>query len=211
MVRLKRLIASLVFVITILGCILSVFSIILPFYKISSSYSHGANFDNTYWSFKCESIGGVGVITRNELIPRDYSLFYYWFGDIGIASFTLGSFKQNVAFALIGTFALQVLSVALSLALIRFRKRALLTALFCLSLVILLLMTYVAVELTNGWQGTIQLGYWLVFISCGLFLVASSLTEFGKNRKEHALHVNAQCVSETISIPVTRSQQIIEK
>jgi hypothetical protein len=125
------------------------------------------------------------MITRSELVPRDYFLFNYWFGDIGIASFSYGQvLEQNMAFALIGTFALQVSSVALSLALIRFRKRTLLTTLFCLSFTILFLMTYAAIELKDGWWGTLQLGYWLVFLSCGLFLVASSLTELGKNRKE---------------------------
>ena len=185
MVISKRLLAYSVTILTILASVFLIFSIILPFYDVNSDYSHGAAFVDTYWSFKCESIGGEGMITRSELVPRDYFLFNYWFGDIGIASFSYGQvLAQNMAFALIGTFALQVSSVALSLALIRFRKRTLLTTLFCLSFTILFLMTYAAIGLKDGWWGTFQLGYWLVFLSCGLFLVASSLTELGKNRKE---------------------------
>jgi len=163
---------SLIAILLIIGCVAFVFSTISPFYQVIVAYSHAGIIFGNYWSFKYDTYRGWmnKIYTSPESVLLDY-----WFGQ----NSPLG---QNVALTLIATFMLQVFTISLGLTSVFFRKRMLLVTPVCSSLIVLGLMAYTGKEIAN--YGTYQAGFWLVFPSCGLFLIAFLLNEVYKNRKQ---------------------------
>jgi len=167
-----ELFTSLITILLIIGCIVFVFSILFPFYQALVAYSHAGIIFGNYWSFKYDT--SRGWMNRIYTSP-DHVLLDYWFGQNN----PLG---QIVALTLIATFTLQFSTIALGLASMFFKKRTLLVTPVCSSLFVLGLMAYAGKEI--GTYGTYEQGFWFVFPSCALFLIAFLINEANKRRKQ---------------------------
>jgi hypothetical protein len=147
---------------TILGCLVFLFSIILPFY-----YVRGLGLDSediTYWSFKADYVW--------TFPPSHHLLFFdYWFGTY---------FSLGISLTTLSMFIVQALVLALGIASIHFKRRAMLAAPVCLSVAVTALMLYIGEILPYG---VYQLGYYLVFPSLALFFSAFTLNEVTKKQQ----------------------------
>jgi len=162
--------ASLKALLTILGCLVFLFSIILPFYYASIPNLDGAEYVY-YWSFKADYRGGFFTLTV-WVIVNHFWFFNYWFSDI----FSI----RQVSLIALAMFTIQALVLAFGIASIQFKRRIMLAAPVCLSIVVLALMLYIGEILSYG---IYQLGYYLVFPSLALFLSAFILNEVTKKQQ----------------------------
>lgn len=152
---------------TILGCLVFLFSIILPFYCLGPLYIHGSP-SIYYYSFKADY---HSMIERHFRVDS-FWFFDYWFGENG--------FSPGIPWIPVAMFTFQALALALDIASIHFRRRIMLAAPVCLSLAVLALMIYTGEKLLYG---DYQLGYYLVFPSLALFLSTFILNEATKKQQ----------------------------
>ena len=170
----RKLIASLKALCTILGCIVFLFSIILPFYY-RLPITHGGPVWTYYWSFKAVASGWPGAIMNiKQPLIWPFWFFNYWFSE--------NVFSQWVSLIPLAMFIVQALVLTLGIASIHFKRRVMLAAPVCLSVAVIALMLYTSEILSIG-EGDYQLGYYLVFPSLALFLSAFILNEVTKNNK----------------------------
>jgi hypothetical protein len=155
---------------TILGCLVFLFSIILPFYY-RLPITHGGPVWTYYWSFKAVARGWPGAIFGQALVFPHW-FFDYWFSE---NVFSLGNSWIPLAM-----FIVQALALAFGIASIHFKRRSMLAAPVCLSVAVLALMLYTSEILPYG---DYQLGYYLVFPSLALFLSAFILNEVTKKQQ----------------------------
>jgi hypothetical protein len=172
-------------VITIVGCLLFVFSFIYPFYYVSSEFG-GTGARTHYWSFEDNQYWSADLIGSGS---SHLWFFNYWFNpnlSVGV----------RISWMLISLFIVQVLTLVFGVAFIVCNKRALSFVPILLSIIVLSLMTYTATVISrNGlfFSNQYQLGYYLVYPSVALFVFAFALNEVVKKR---------QTASRDTSIPV---------
>jgi|SRR5271157_394296 len=164
----RKLFVFLTSFLTILGCLMFLFSIILPFYYLGG-FSVVGPLNTTYWSFKADYF----VFTTRPFFHH-FWFVDYWFNE---NFFTPG---QGISFIPVAMFTAQALVLAFGIASIHFKKRAMLAAPVCLSVAVLALMSYTGEILAYG---NYRLGYYLVFPSLALFLSAFILNEMTKKQQ----------------------------
>jgi hypothetical protein len=169
----RKLFAFLKALPTILGCIVFLFSIILPFCYIDNfpAFSTGGPFWTYIWSFKAVDYHAmVGL----HVIP--YWFFNYWFSENWVS--------LAVPWIPLTIFAVQVLVLAFGITSIHFKRRVMLAATVCLSVAVIALMLYIGKILPyRDSSEEYQLGYYLVFPSLALFLSAFILNEATKKQQ----------------------------
>jgi hypothetical protein len=131
---------------TILGCLVFLFSIILPFYNTINfaEYNHGG-FAITlyYWSFKFDyKVSFAGGQFR--IISHVSS---YWFLDYWFSENVFSLWRSWIPVAMV---AVQALVLAFGIASFHFRRRVMLAAPVCLSVAVLALMFYTGKILPYG-------------------------------------------------------------
>src|SRR5271157_2995802 len=131
----RKLIASLKALCTILGCIVFLFSIILPFYY-RLPITHGGPVWTYYWSFKAVASGWPGAIMNiKQPLIWPFWFFNYWFSE--------NVFSQWVSLIPLAMFIVQALVLTLGIASIHFKRRVILAAPVCLSVAVIALMLYI--------------------------------------------------------------------
>lgn len=151
---------------TILGCLVFLFWIILPFYYVRGR-SLAGTIDFTYWSFKADYYGwSQGFSVYDHFLFSDY-----WFRNV---------FSLEISLITLAMFIVQVLVLTFGIASIHFKRRVMLATPVCLSVVVLALMLYIGEILPYG---EYQLGHYLVFPSLALFLSAFILNEVTKKQQ----------------------------
>jgi hypothetical protein len=106
----------------------------------------------------------------------------YWFSDYWFSS--LPFVGLSIPWILISMFAVQLLTLVLGLASIRFDRRDLLLPPFLLSSTVAVLMTYTGERISGDVEaisGQYQVGYYLVYPSIAMFLFALLLNEVTKS------------------------------
>jgi len=163
----KKLHAFLLVIPIVLGCLVFLYSIILPFYGLVGSTIDGPYW-RTYWSFKADYF----VVTTRPFLNH-YSFFGYWNDNNFVGS------SSAMPYILLAMFTAQVLVLIFGIASVYLRRRAILAAPICMCLAVLALMS-VSGELLYG---TYQLGYYLVYPSIAMFLLAFILNELQRRDK----------------------------
>lgn len=169
----SRLSAFLMALLTILGCLVFLFSIILPFYNTLyfDAYNHGGFvYTLYYWSFKFDYRVWGGVARYSHV--SSYWFLDYWFSE--------NVFSLENSWMPIAMVAVQALVLAFGIASIHFKRRAMLAAPVCLSVAVIALMFYTGKILPYG---EYSIGYYLVFPSLALFLSAFILNEVTKKQQ----------------------------
>jgi len=160
----KKLFAFLKALPTILGCLVLLVSIILPFYYLDTFTIDGP-YRVTYWSFKADSF-----VFTTRFISQHFLFFNYWFYYALVG--------QAMSWILLPMFIFQLLTLTLGVASFFVNNRIILIAPFFMCLAVLSLMS-----LSKGLlEGTYQLGYYLVFPSLALFLYSFLLNEVTRRR-----------------------------
>lgn len=179
-VRILRIVFS------ILGCLVFLFSMMLPFCllrfpRASVSFSFISDSSTYYWSFRSlnrrESFfnGGWGTPplispTLNTAIITDHWLFDCWFQDFFIDT-------RDSSKILVPMFAAQILTLATGVASIFARKRFFALVPTTLCFIVVMMMSYTCVILSSTSPVDIrQEGYWFTYPSMLLFLSASILS-----------------------------------
>jgi len=165
----RKAFVFLILLTTILGCLVFLFSIILPFYYVRGLTLAGP-IDFTYWSFKANYYGWLQGFTFNH----HYWFFDYWFSE--------NVFSLEISLIPLAMFIFQALVLAFGIASIHFKRRVMLAAPVCLSVAVLGLMLYTG-EILGYSNEDYQLGYYLVFPSLALFLSAFILNEVTKKQQ----------------------------
>ena len=161
---------SLKALLTILGCLVFLFSIILPFYYAGIPDLDGVG-SIRYWSFKADYSGILATLSVS-VYANHFWFFNYWFSDIfGI---------REVSLIALAMFIVQAVVLAFGVASIQFKRRIMLAAPVSLSVAVLALMLYTSEILPYG---NYQLGYYLMFPSLALFLSAFILNEVTKKQQ----------------------------
>jgi len=161
-------------VITILGCLIFVFSFIYPFYYAGFVVPGGKAWTN-YWSYEYDSHYYASL--RGSGSSHQW-FFGYWF----TSNLSVG---PGLPWALISLFTVQVLTVVFGVAFIVSNRRTLSFEPIVLSTAVLLLMTYTAKVISGSLSGNeysfqYQLGYYLVYPSLAMFIFAFLLNEVAK-------------------------------
>lgn len=162
----RKLIFLLKALLTILGFLVFLFSIILPFYAISmGSGFYGSS--TQYWSY--ESHGHYGRMSGQSWFSD------YWFNPYMVIGL-------GIPWILVSMFTIQVLTLLFGAASIIFNRRMLSSAPVLLSLLAIALMLYTGM-MEETYSGKYQLGFYLAFPSLILFLSAFALSEVIKKRQ----------------------------
>jgi hypothetical protein len=156
-------------VITIVGCLVFVFSFISPFYFISSEFG-GTGSSAYYWSYKSDYYYSMDLRGSGSSHPWFSS---YWFtpslaGGVGIP------------WILVSIFTVQILTLVFGVVFIFSSRRALSFEPVIFSMIVLALMMTTgeqANEILTYFVGQYQLGFYLAYASMVMFLVAFLLNE----------------------------------
>jgi hypothetical protein len=157
-------------VLTILGCLLFLFSIVSPFYTISMITLAGGS-STQYWSYESDYHYGITAIFGS----RQTWFSDYWFSpylDVGL----------RIPWILVSMFTIQALALFFGVASIIFNRRMLSFAPVLLTLLTITLMVYTGI-VEEIYSGEYQLGFYLVFPSLALFLSAFILNEVTKKQQ----------------------------
>ena len=157
--------------ITIVGCLLFLISLVLPFYyahwmsPISPIQNNWSNYYSSYMTM-------VTHYFFNGSSSETVGLNNYW-----MTNYVENMFDYRTVF--ISMFAVQLLTLALGLISIKFNRRTLLLVPVFLSLLIAVLMTYVDEKIKIGdvISAGYQLGYYLIYPAIAMFLCAFLVNE----------------------------------
>jgi len=161
---LRRSIISLAMlrrVLMVLGCLLFLSSMILPFLHEDRRYIIDENLDrNTYWSFKSltQQIRSLKLLQPVE----------YWFYDSWTREY---AYKSEFLLVFAFMFVVQLLTLVAGAASVFINKRILNLAAVILCPIVTALMVYVGTRF-DYWTISYQQGYWLTYPSMLLFIAA---------------------------------------
>lgn len=152
----------------ILGCLLFLFSFILPFYYNYWVTANGGT-QTYYWSYKSEY--------QYSPFAEHGGLRQYWFSDSWFSPYLNAGF--GLPWIIIPMFAIQSLTMVFSIASVFVNRRILWFApvLSCWTVMALMIYTGMASS------GQYQEGFYLTYPSVAVFMVASLLNEVTKRRQ----------------------------
>jgi len=161
-------------VITILGCLLFVFSFIYPFYYVSWTGIGGGTLTH-YWSYEYDYHYHVGLGGSGS---SHQWFFDYWFTP----NLSVGA---RIPWTLVSLFTVQVLTLAFGVVFLFSNKRILSFEPIMFNIAVLVLMTYTGGILSghvSAYSNQFQLGYYLVYPSVAMFVSAFAINEVVKKR-----------------------------
>ncbi len=168
---LRRSITSLVMlrrVLMMLGCLLFLSSMILPFLHEDRRYNIEEDLDRTtYWSFK-----SLAQQIRSVSFPQPLAPVEYWFYDYWIREY---AYRSELLLVFAFMFVIQILTLIAGTASVFLNKKILALAPTILCPMVTALMVYVGTSF-RSWEISYQQGYWLTYPSMLLFIAAFTLS-----------------------------------
>lgn len=178
-------------IVTILGCLVFLLSIISPFFfaRYPSSMAEGAVNFTEFWSFRSHTDWG------DPFLRISFKSYENWFFDYWIKESAFRS-EFLVLFPLM--FMAQVATLTTGTVSVFVRKKRLVYVLLILCSFVIALMTYVSLTSKIDWSWHYQDGFWFAFASLFLFLAASMLEHRQeKNSILHNLPKNTDTITNT--------------
>ncbi|UCE96274.1 MAG: hypothetical protein JSV51_01295 [Candidatus Bathyarchaeota archaeon] len=159
----------------LVGCLLFIGSIILPFYRFNLVSFIETGTSILYWSFKAD----IQSFDRMRPLPRDLFTFReFWFLDHW---FDYYPSRLGVSWALISIFGIQILALVTGITTIFIHKKVLLfaavPAVLCPAVTALMVHVNIVLHESTWALNAYQLGYWLTFPCTALF-VANFIVKF---------------------------------
>jgi hypothetical protein len=186
-------------VLSILGCLLFLSSIVFPFRFVYYSrnvtgFPEGAeHYWAYYWSFRSytETDGSLGY-------PH-YGVADYWFYDCWVKFYT---YDSELFWTFTFIFMIQVLTLIIGVAFIFLDKKILAPTVLCITVSVLMTLVNVSPREANVFsRASYELGYWLTYPSMLLFLSASLLGPVAKKRQTAHLQESSSSSKDTIYTP----------
>jgi len=150
----------------IVGCLLFIGSVILPFYRFNLASLIETRTSILYWSFKfdIQTFRRLGPFDGNPLAIREFWFCNYWF-DYYTSSLGL-------SWIMISMFIIQILILISGVASIFIGKRifAIVPAVLCPMNTALMIYVNVVLQESTWALSSYQLGYWLTYPSIFLFI-----------------------------------------
>ncbi len=149
---------------SVLGCLVFLFSIIFPFLFARYPNSVIEEDVNTtkFWSFKSYTEPFYRV-----RVPYENWFFDYWIKE--------SAYRSEFLALLPLMFAAQILTLVTGVASIFIRKRFLTSVTVVLCSMVVTLMTYVGMSSKVNWYWHFQEGYWLTILSLFVFILSYAL------------------------------------
>jgi hypothetical protein len=156
---------------TIIGCLIFLYSVTSPFLFSTSvfypaiSIPESRTFYVQFWSFK--SWNSIHSLSRMSDMNTEHQLLDYWG--------TFYMYAPELCLIFVFMFMFQILTLATGMTSVFTKRRALALTPVLMCLAVIVLMTYVIIELYEWkWQmDSIEQGYWLAYPSMFLFLFSS--------------------------------------
>jgi hypothetical protein len=184
----------------IIGCLLFLFSVVLPFYHITGGRFgmdvwHPVYFSIDYWSFRSHESGFnmIGMTSLRDF-SSDYWFYDYWFKDH--ANRILAA-EPDLSWMLITTFAVQIATLVASFVSVLINKSKFLLVSIFLNLVAIALFSFAGnrfSEIPKSYDDYYETGYWLTYLSLFMFLIAF-LTDLIIRRKQK---INPKNITKTL-------------
>jgi len=153
---------------SILGCLVFLFSIIFPFLFArypNSVIEEDMNMTD-FWSFKSYTQQG------NPFMRWLSKIYEYWFVDYWIKA---SAYRSEFLALLPLMFAAQILTLVTVVVSVFVRKRFLTSVTVVLCSMVVALMTYVGMSSKVNWHWHFQEGYWLTILSLFVFILSYAL------------------------------------
>jgi len=165
---------------TVVGCLLFLFSFILPFFylqwygvQVSDGFVSGQNWSNYYSSYMTRATQFFFYSSGSRTLAQTVWFYNYWASNYVESTFDSASVFIPMMFIA------QLLTLVLGLVSIKFKRKTLLLAPVLLSLLVVVLMTCVSalIQAGNIFFAGYQLGYYLVYPAIAMFLCAFLVNE----------------------------------
>ena len=175
---LRRSITSLVMlrrVLMMLGCLLFLSSMFLPFLHEDRRYNIEEDLDRTaYWSFK-----SLTQQIRSASFPQPLATVEYWFHDYWIREY---AYRSELLLVFAFMFVIQILTLIAGSASVFLNEKILALTPAILCPMVTALMVYVGTSF-RSWEISYQQGYWLTYPSMLLFIAAFTLSLLSHKKK----------------------------